>query len=338
MLFLAALESIEPDALRNSLALLRAVRLYTLGIERIDQSGRYLAGLMYGPIETLAVSTEDLTRGKRIHDGLAVNATVQLKKLGRVLKYYSTGRTQHLIRAIEREREILQDVGDDRLRRQMLEVLAEMAEILKKQRGDHRAIARAVLRKCARHYRIEIEMVAEDAVEVMVADAFLEQVIQYLQQRLAEGGVDEGELERLLDAEIARMAEGDIIAMCQAMSMDNLTGASLLEALRKGGLTMVGLTSLGAAGIGSYLALSTFVKAFTLLVGMTAPFGVYAGAATALGILLSPVGILTAAAVAVTPVTLRTRDALNCALLASVVAACHAHLHQQGRASKYPGE
>jgi len=331
MLFLAGLESSDSEALRSCLALLKKVNLYALTIEHVDKTGRSASGRLHGLVDILARTSITLVDHGELNQRFTCSIARNLSHLGNALNEYATGEAHYLYDAIKLEREMLRDTDDETLRRQILEVLADLADVPHKERDDSRAIARHVLRKCARHYRIDTEMTTVEAVEARVAVAFFEEIMQQLRQQGVEGKLDEEELELLLEDMIGRMAEGDAKTMREALSLDKMSGAVLVDVLRRGGLTVSVLASLSAAGMGPFLALTTLIKSFTLLTGVTASFGTYTAAASGLGYLLSPVGLLVATGAAMTPVALYAKGTLKCALLAGVVASLHAHLHQQGR-------
>lgn len=332
MLFLGAIETLSEEELRSYLAYVHAASFFTLTKEAVDKPIKKVAGAIANrmPVRhSKAPDDSDSIFNLWLHE-LASRAGwgpfVVKEKLGE----FAQIPTEHFNHAINGELQKRKDNNIDELREELLSTLAKLASVRFDEEPDYQTLARAVLKECAIHYDISVEFTTDDAVEVHVAKAFLEDSLESLRKSMMSEQIDETKLEALLDQQLKDMASGDIDTMRQALNVEKLTGRTLLDSIKKGTITAGVLTALGASGFGVFLALSTVIKAFTLLIGITAPFAVYSGAASTLGVVLGPLGMIGLPLLVTGLFTIKGYKRHRRALLAGMVAELHSKLHVNG--------
>lgn len=328
MLFLGAIETLSEGELRNYLAYAHAATFLTTSREVADKPIKAVIGAVAKRMperHSQQSNGNESSFNNWIHE-LSSTAGKNTSTVKRKLSDYADTPSNHLNSAIRCELDKRQDNNIDELRQEFVDTLAKLAAIDLEDEPDYVNLARAVLKECALHYDISIEFTTDDAVEVLVAKAFLEDSLESLRKLMTSEQLDESELEKLLDEQLKGMASGDISAIQQAINVESITGKSLLESIKKGTLTAGALTALGATGFGAFMALSTIIKAFTLLIGVTAPFAIYTGAASVLGVALGPIGMIGLPLLVSGMFTLKGYKKHRRALLAGIVAELHSKL------------
>lgn len=121
----------------------------------------------------------------------------------------------------------------------------------------------------------------------------LEEQINMIKQRLHSlNKNEEQEIGDILQKEIESLSHSEQEAMRSATGLDELTGAALLTLLKNTSAIAITQALIASSGFGAYLFLTTFIKAISLLLGITISFSIYTGATTALAFLLSPLFLL----------------------------------------------
>ena len=341
MLFLAAIDRLNYEELLDLVAFGEAASfLSTLRepTEKAAAKAKHLFGRAGQQadkaLDWLAKKSEQATREN-------------MRKLGSVLSGVHSGHEALLERynswhfdpftlndAIIRKRTELQGLDDTALRKQMVQLLCQLAHVSKKERDDPQAISRAVLARAAKQMKINTTMIAPEDVERKVFELHLEDLLKRIQATLQRGGPEmEKELEDHLQVVLGQLSHGEQEAMRQAMSLDELTARSMLKTLRAGGMTFGTLAILNASGMGVFLMLTTMIKAFSLLLGTTFAFSTYMAATGFLGFLLGPIGIPLTVATAATGSSLWSRRKHQDALLTTLMASLHARLAVETPAS-----
>jgi hypothetical protein len=215
---------------------------------------------------------------------------------------------------------------DAALRRGLLDQLCNLGAVPKKDCADSAVISRKVLDQVAKQMKIDTKMVAPEEVERIVFEKYVEDLLKKIQEALAKSGPEqEAELERELQESLGKMSRGNLEAMRKAMNLDELTARSLMGVFKSGGVTVATLTAVHAFGFGAFLALTTMIKALSLLIGVAFTFGTYTAATSFLGFLIGP-GLPLAVLAAGGGTALWQRRKYRRSLLATLVAAMHAKL------------
>lgn len=155
--------------------------------------------------------------------------------------------------------------------------------------ADMTEIAQGILRRAARRVRVNPKEYAdEESLEQAILQKAVQQIVDGLQKRLSRMSAGELEsVESALRTELSRLSEADAEAVRRALGLQELSSRSALTVLRTASSTAVAQAVAGGFGFGFYLFLTTTIKAFSLLLGVTLPFGVYTAATSLAGFLLS---------------------------------------------------
>jgi hypothetical protein len=157
------------------------------------------------------------------------------------------------------------------------------------QNPDMAQVSQGILRRAARRVRINPKEYAdEESLEQAIIQKAVQQIVDGLQKRLARMSAGELEsVESALRAELSRLSQADAEAIKRALGLRELSSQSALTVLKTASSTALAQAVAGGFGFGFYLFLTTTIKAFSLLLGVTLPFGVYAAATSVAGFLLS---------------------------------------------------
>ena len=188
-------------------------------------------------------------------------------------------------------REELAEVTDAGLRRRLLKAIKEMAGVSPEEE-DPETISREALKVAAQHLQIEATGLTLPELERRVCEAYVKKLMEELEKKLKNLNPEEEEkLKKHLEELLEKMSAGDREALRRAIGAEELSAQALLAVLKTGGLALGTVAALNAAGFGLFLAAATGVKALSLLVGVTLPFGFYAWMSSGLAVLTGPVGV-----------------------------------------------
>ena len=157
------------------------------------------------------------------------------------------------------------------------------------QNPDMARVSQGILRRAARRVRINPKEYAdEESLEQAIIQKAVQQIVDGLQKRLARMSAGELEsVESALRTELSRLSQADAEAIKRALGLRELSSQSALTVLKTASSTVLAQAVAGGFGFGFYLFLTTAIKAFSLLLGVTLPFGVYTAATSLAGFLLS---------------------------------------------------
>lgn len=231
----------------------------------LGEGGRQLAG------KTKAF-WQGLLRKTRSNAGDSLDGTLDYTSLAKRLQQ----RTMQLASLNEKTVDILLKLA-----------LTELVKVPFK--ADPSLVADKILRRAARSLKIKHAALIDSAVlEQKVFEGCINEQIERLQKRLSSlSDSQREELNRLLLAELEKMGQADQEALRQAIGVEELSADALVNFLKTTtGVAMAQLL-LGSFGFGAFLFLTTFLKAFSLLLGTTFSFGTYLTATGLLAFILS---------------------------------------------------
>lgn len=239
---------------------------------------------------------------------------------------------ERFAKRVAEEQEHLRMLSPEELQEEMLACLRKLAR-LDKQHDEHdvSAVACAVIHEAASSLAMDARVYLDAAsLEGAVFEKALKEMVDALQKKLASMSEEEqGELEDLLRQELERLTEGDREAIRQALGVSELSAKALLTFLRSGSALAVVQLLAGSFGFGAFLFLTTMLKAFSLLIGITLPFGVYTAGTSLLSFALSLPCFLLIMAVTGGWILNRTNGKLDQQLSKMLVVAGRASLMQE---------
>ena len=150
-------------------------------------------------------------------------------------------------------------------------------------------IAKELVNRAARH--MDIDEVLAPAEKI---DAVFQRYMERLEKQMREAfdKADEATKEKFkkrIRASLDAMTEEQREEVRQALKTDEVTVETVLKVMRTTGIT--GVMAVAGSTFGAYLFLSVIIHGvFTTLLGVTVPFAVYSGAASALSVITGPVG------------------------------------------------
>ena len=151
------------------------------------------------------------------------------------------------------------------------------------------AVACAVILLAAKSFKIDSTSHSSPVtLENAVFEACVRDLVDQIKSTLAKvSSGDADRLEALLREELSRISSADADAIRKATGIEELSATALLSFLRTTSSTVIASLVVGGLGFGPFLALTTAMKAITLLVGVTLPFATYTAASSTLAFVLS---------------------------------------------------
>lgn len=150
-------------------------------------------------------------------------------------------------------------------------------------------VAEAILRRAAKAMKLDQPPVHDSGqLEQMVFEKCVDEQIDRLQQRLYRlSPTEQAQMRNLLRDELNRMGKGDQEALRAAIGVEKLSADALMMFLKTTSSVAITQLIIGGLGFGAFLFVTTFLKAFSLMLGMTFSFGTYMAATSTLVFILS---------------------------------------------------
>lgn len=150
-------------------------------------------------------------------------------------------------------------------------------------------IAEKIIQRAAKALRIPFSLFTESTtLEQKVFECCIEEQIEKLQKQLESLSDNEREeLRNALRDEVERMAQADQEALRQAIGVETLSADALISFLKTTSGVAIAQLMVGSLGFGAFLFLTTFLKAFSALLGITFSFSTYMAATSLLCFILS---------------------------------------------------
>jgi len=190
-------------------------------------------------------------------------------------------------RRIAQEVKALSVVSVTELQQRLRQALAEIAKIDPSVKDD--VLAHAVVHRAAMSLKVDSRLYPDPlSLESAVYERIVRDMYETLQKRVATlSAAGQAELEELLRHEISKLTQSDKEALRKALGLEALTAGTMLTFLKTTSAVAAAQVLITGVGFGSYLFLATFIKALSLLLGITFSFGTYLAATSALAFLLS---------------------------------------------------
>lgn len=151
------------------------------------------------------------------------------------------------------------------------------------------AVACAVVLLAAKSFKIDsTSHTSPLTLENAVFEACVRDMVDQIKSTLSKvSSGDADRLEALLREELSRISAADADAIRKATGIEELSAKALLSFLKTSSSTAIASLVVGSLGFAPFLALTTAMKAITLLIGVTLPFATYTAASSTLAFLLS---------------------------------------------------
>ncbi len=165
-------------------------------------------------------------------------------------------------------------------------------------RYDSKTLARALLVRAAKSLNIDPDLCPDVALlERQVFESHVREQVEVLVKSLQDPAMQE-QFEEILRSELSKLSESDREAIARTVGVGRVTAETLSALFRTAGSTAIAQLAVRSAGFGAFLFLTTVMKAFSLLIGITIPFSIYVWATSLLAFVLSPKFLLLTAAFA----------------------------------------
>lgn len=189
---------------------------------------------------------------------------------------------------IEKEYKMIQGLSEEALNRKFFEKLYNIAEV--KQDADKEIVSNAISHRAAKCFKnIDPRYYLDAAaLEEAVFRACVEEQVDMIKKQLSQmQASEEIELEKILRAEIAKLSAGEQEAIKKNLGIEDISAKAIITFLKTSSTAAITQLIISGLGIGSFLFLTTFMKALSLLLGVTFSFGVYTAVTSTLSFLLS---------------------------------------------------
>ncbi len=279
--------------------------LFIVGLDQLskDEKGALLAQI--NAITGLNVLNEGVQKGVKKAKNLVLDGAAWLA--GRISEEYkqnieelnkrSDWDTGVLQKAIAQEVGALSRLDPADISRHLRKRLVEIAQV--DENVNETVLASAIIHRAAKALKIDVRLFADASLlENEVFEACVKERISELKKRLEAMSPSEMEnFEKILRDEIAKLRESDKEAIRNAIGLEELSASAIVAFLRSTSSVTIAQLVLGSFGFGSFLFLTTTMKALSLLLGVTFSFGAYTAATTIMAFLLSAPFLIMLAAI-----------------------------------------
>jgi len=237
-------------------------------------------------VQTMAKKAKNFTLKQSSTLARYVNAHTLEEKIEQ-LDQISEWDAEVLARKIEEEIEKNSFLKDRELNVHIKWKIAELAGADKNE--EDTKIAAELVNRLAVLYDINPALYpTSTALEEEVYAACIEEQIKILKKKLQSMSAEEEKtLEEALREELGRLSRAEQEAIKELSGLEELSAQSILNLLKTTSSVALAQIVIGSTGFGAYLFLTTVMKAFSLLLGVTFSFGAYTAATAGLAFLLS---------------------------------------------------
>ena len=192
-----------------------------------------------------------------------------------------------LSKKIKSEQERVRSLSSDELNQELNSKLNDVACL--KGDFDETSTACAIIHEAAKSLNIDAR-IYPDAVslEAVVFEGAIKEIVEALKKKMENfDATERAKFEDLLKDEIDRLSKADKDAVKEALGVDDLSSHSLYQFFKTASSAAIAQVIAGSFGFGAFLFLTTIIKAFSLLLGITFPFAIYSSATSLLAFTLS---------------------------------------------------
>jgi|LSQX01.1.fsa_nt_gb hypothetical protein len=151
-----------------------------------------------------------------------------------------------------------------------------------------------------------------EALEALVFEHCVKEKIAQLQEQVTQlTGSKLEEFEAVLREQLQSLSKAEQEAIRATMGLEELSAKHVISILKQTSSIALAQMIVSGFGFGAYLFLTTLIKSFSLLLGVTFSFGVYTAATSMLAFLLSGPFLLIASLMGFGLVYRKTGNALN---------------------------
>jgi len=336
MLFMAAIEKLSHDELVEHVANLETLQWARVARELAEKKGKEIEGSVQNGIESTFRWISEFGRAhipdegkykEQLHDA-ADKLNLLADTVGEK-RQTLTWEPYDVSKQIMNSREALVDLSESDLRDRLIMKIAQFAGYKIKGEIDPVQLSEDSLERASAIFqdKVKIKFTAAKDVEKVIFRQYVERLLDNLKAKLDTADDDSiAAIEEKLREQLGKLSSGDAESLKEALDLQKLTSANILSLLKKGSITAGALLAADATGFGIFLFLTTLIKSFSLLLGVTFTFATYTAATTALGFLLGPVGgsLLVGSLVVVSAGIMGNR--FNSELLAGEIFALHCKL------------
>lgn len=170
------------------------------------------------------------------------------------------------------------------------------ANLIKKVSGINKsddAISVAVIEFVSKKMKLGENMTTAQKAD-SIHRRYFEKVLNELQVNLKnQNEEEEDKTIKEIEKSLQGLSEKEKEDLQEVLSISNLSGKEIRNALVRGGAPLLIIGGLSSIGFSAFIALTTIMHAiFTTVLGITLPFTVYTTATSLLGTILGPVGII----------------------------------------------
>ncbi len=187
--------------------------------------------------------------------------------------------------AIEREYRRLSHLDGAALNRRLLSRIAEIGGVASN--SSVSAVGEAAIRRAAEACKIRRNQPVE-VLEARVFDHCVEEKSKQLREQLTQmTDAQLEEFEAILREQIEGLSKAEQEAIRKTMGLEELSAKHVISFLKQTSSVALAQMIISGFGFGAYVFLAMLIKSFSMLLGVTFSFGVYATASSTLAFLLS---------------------------------------------------
>ncbi|NJD22052.1 MAG: hypothetical protein FIA82_05215 [Melioribacter sp.] len=179
------------------------------------------------------------------------------------------------------------DLTEDQLNTLFTEKIKKLANFDIKVSNE--ILANGIVHRVAKAMKLDTRLYLNNiALENAVFEESIKEQLELIKKNVNSMNPDElNKLEELLDIELKKLDECQKDAIKNALKIEELSAKAMISFIKTLSTATAIQVILGSFGFGFFLFLTTFMKAFGLLLGLSFSFGTYAAVTSAFGFFLS---------------------------------------------------
>lgn len=192
-----------------------------------------------------------------------------------------------LKKKIEQKQKELAAKSDSVLNEILLKKLNSIADF--KDRVTNEIIANGIVHRAAKSLKIDHRLYLNSiALEESVFEECVKEQIEMLKKNINKMNKEElDKMEQILTEELNKLSAVQQDAIKNTLKIDDISGKAMITFIKTVSTTAIVQMVLSGFGFGFFLFLTTMLKAFSLLIGVTFSFGAYSALTSAFGFILS---------------------------------------------------
>lgn len=170
------------------------------------------------------------------------------------------------------------------------ELFSEMKRIAGVEKDlSNELLANATVHRAAKSFNIDTRLYLDAvSLEMAVFEEALKEIIESIKEKIDKMSAEEiANLESILQKEIMNLSKGEQEALKKSIGIETISAKAMIQFIRTSSTAAIVQIILNSFGFGLFLFLTTMLKALSLLLGITIPFGVYTTMTLAFSFILS---------------------------------------------------